>query len=215
MKFAKELALSAASLPLKLQRACFPYRAWKKITRHPETVLSRLVDECDKIDRVFRRSLKARFSTFQKHDLLAFANVNHKAVVKMCKRLDKHQSTTAYRTWLSGMQQHEYAFIDGCLLTRLRLEADFSGYMCPICLDSDPGAGVVISKCGHYMCAACAVHFAGMTGRCGAVCNLLSYAPRRAVCPECRCPRPFLQFKTVPRSLATALIEPDFWQHGL
>lgn len=214
MKFAKELAQTAALLPTNLRMACFPYRAWKKITRHSDTVLPSLISECFRIDRVFRTSLKARFSTYRKRDLLAFAQVNRKAVAKMCKRLDKHRATTAHRTWLSG-RQHAYAFIEGSLLTRLRLEVDFDGYMCPICFDSEPGVGVVISKCGHIMCAACALHFAGMKGRCGAVCNLLSHAPRAAVCPECRCPQPFSHFKTVPRSLCTALIEPNFWQHGL
>ncbi len=111
------------------------------------------------------------------------------------------------RAWLS--QHHgDFQFLRGARLTRLRLEVDSSAYRCPICLDTEPGLGLVISRCGHYTCLSCALRLARMNGRYGTLCNLLSYA--KHVCPECRCPRPFVGMKTLPPHLATALIDANF-----
>lgn len=196
MKYNQKWQQEIQNLPSGLRDECLNYKQFKKMVKKydTDTFLELLQSSLDRIDRIFRNSIKTRNNILQcfgkmkytQEDLYKFAKINKQSVYKIIKKYDKKKST--HISYWYNNNNSKYQFNNGYLFKRLEYELFGCKDECPICLE-EPKI-LVIFDCGHFACDTCTKSLYHVNGMKGTLHNLVNYSIYQnkiiPCCPICR-----------------------------
>jgi len=194
MKFGKYWETQVSQMPYVLRSTCINYKTYKKITKLCDNSLyitDRLSRDATVVSDMFIKFYKNR--KIDDNELMKYSRLNCICMRKICKRFDKHHTSTKMTEWLSLVRSnHVFAFMEGRYLTLATLRKhDESSIECPICFDCFQK--IVVMNCGHIICTDCTLRMIRAKNLYGTLYNVIAHATYRRVtkCPICRDSRAF------------------------
>lgn len=205
MKFCKTYVSYVEELSPVLP--ALPYKKLKRdirlgrISRH--AFIRALRKHCNRIDSFFRAQLDAMergrdlpLSCCCGHHRLSpislesYADMNNKAVFKICKKFCKHN--TRESSVIQDIRDHRYGFMSNTPeRTWLRFVNGSLDISCCICLSEDGHSYHTTSCCGKLVCWDCVRVMTGYDRFRGTHWNKLTYGSSLTSCPLCRRWNPF------------------------